>query len=145
MVDNPIYATYQWYVNGVSVPFNNSIIGMEFIGSYHVIVTDSNGCSAISDTSYVSQLVTLNSISNNNFEFKVYPNPAKDILNISVSGSFPFGERWREATITIQNTLGETVYSQSNNNALKIIDMSGFANGVYFVKIGEKSFKFVKE
>lgn len=53
----------------------------------------------------------------------VYPNPCTDKLNISVFGN-----------ISISNELGQIVY-QNKNYEKELIDVSNFANGIYFVNI----------
>lgn len=69
--------------------------------------------------------------------FTIYPNPANLKLNIETSEA---------QQIIITNTLGQTVYASiiPNLNSLQI-DISQFKSGIYFVKIGEKVHKFIKE
>jgi hypothetical protein len=76
--------------------------------------------------------------------FALYPNPASNQLTVEISSKFKV-QNSKFSTITIQNTLGQTVFTKNNCNTLETIDVSGFANGVYFVRVGEKSVKFVKE
>jgi len=68
----------------------------------------------------------------------IYPNPATNQLTID-NGQFKI------ETLTIQNTLGETVFSKQNCNALETIDVSSFAKGVYFVRINNVNRKFIKK
>jgi len=75
------------------------------------------------------------------FCFEVYPNPAKDILNLNIPSNISDKE------IRIYNLLGETKkYSIAKNNN---IDISGLSDGVYFIEISScnKFFrtKFVKK
>jgi hypothetical protein len=60
-------------------------------------------------------------------DFSLYPNPAKDQLNIS-SGS--------EITqVEIFNQLGQLVFSQVVKNEFFNMNTSGFNSGIYYVKI----------
>ena len=67
----------------------------------------------------------------------VYPNPASDILNISVE---TLNERM---TLEVYNSLGEKVYVSENvslGTNLVTLDVSGFDNGIYYVNLkGEKN------
>jgi hypothetical protein len=71
-----------------------------------------------------------------NEAIQLYPNPVNSILNIS--GVL-------NQKLEIQNVLGEIVNTKTNCNTLESIDVSAFAKGVYFVRVGEKSLKFIKE
>ena len=88
-----------------------------------------NGNSTLSTVSYSKNKVTL------------YPNPAKDILNFTLSETNTAYE------YEINNLLGEKVsYGNVNSNSISIINL---ANGVYIVKIrtneGVLTEKFIKE
>ena len=60
--------------------------------------------------------------SNNNY--KMYPNPSKGIINFEGLNS--------NSQITVTNIFGESLMFVEN---VKSIDLSNFANGIYFVKI----------
>ncbi len=67
-------------------------------------------------------------------EFIVYPNPAKDKLTIKTK------DLSAEAKAEIHNSLGQLVYSAQISGE-NTIDLSGFSQGLYFVKVtdGNKS------
>ena len=72
---------------------------------------------------------------------KLYPNPAKDVLNILPESSvLVIGE------VRITNSLGQSIYN--NINGGRVIDISNFAAGMYLIKIvtnkGDWLGKFVK-
>jgi hypothetical protein len=48
-------------------------------------------------------------------------------------------------TFTILNALGQIVFYKQNCNTMETIDVSGFASGVYFVRVNEHTLKMVKE
>jgi uncharacterized repeat protein (TIGR01451 family) len=69
------------------------------------------------------------------FEFVIYPNPS--------SGVFSFKDTKNLQTLDVFNLVGERILSQGNQ---KEINLSNFANGIYFAKInGLEVLKLVKE
>jgi len=81
--------------------------------------------------------VTVNEVlSNSSFkikELKFYPNPVKDVLNISYTEAV--------TSITVYNSLGQKVISKNENAKATQIDMSSLSAGMYTVTItaGTKS------
>ena len=73
--------------------------------------------------------------------FTLYPNPAKDVLNIQTKQDLQVN------SIEIYNQLGQIVMAVTN--AVNSIDVANLASGTYFVKIntekGSANAKFVKE
>jgi hypothetical protein len=74
--------------------------------------------------------------------FKIYPNPANDVLNIDAKQTIEV------TSINIYNTLGQIVLVIPNAQQVKSVDVSGLKTGNYFLKInsdkGSSSVKFVK-
>jgi hypothetical protein len=74
--------------------------------------------------------------------FKIYPNPANDLLNIDTKQTI------KVTSINIYNTLGQIVLVIPNAQQTKSVDVSSLKTGNYFVKInsdkGSSSVKFVK-
>ncbi|MGX7668455.1 T9SS type A sorting domain-containing protein [Flavobacterium pedocola] len=66
----------------------------------------------------------------------LYPNPAKSVLIIEL----PF-----ESRVEIVNALGQKVISKPNAQKNWSIDVSGLSAGVYYVRLGEKQLKFIKD
>lgn len=56
-------------------------------------------------------------------------NPAKDLLNVYISLSKEI-----HATITIENMLGQVVYTKQTSQNLNQLNISTFVSGVYFVE-----------
>jgi hypothetical protein len=69
-------------------------------------------------------------------QFKLYPNPAQNQLNIINSNTF-------NATVTIVNAIGQVVLTQSDSNTA--IDISNLNNGLYFVYLQNNNFKSVPQ
>jgi hypothetical protein len=73
--------------------------------------------------------------------FTLYPNPAKDVLNIQAKQDLQVN------SIEIYNQLGQIV--MATTNAINSVDVANLASGTYFVKVntekGSANAKFVKE
>ena len=73
--------------------------------------------------------------------FSVYPNPAKDVLNIQTKQDLSVN------SVEIYNQLGQIVLAVTN--AVNTVDVANLASGTYFVKVntekGSANMKFVKE
>jgi hypothetical protein len=67
----------------------------------------------------------------------IYPNPASQAIHINFNGTI-------SDRLTIINMLGEVVYSQ-NYIANQTIDLTGFAKGIYIVKVGKQTQKLIIE
>jgi uncharacterized repeat protein (TIGR01451 family) len=74
--------------------------------------------------------------------FKIYPNPANDVLNIDTKQTIEV------TSVNIYNTLGQIVLVIPNAQQTKSVDVSSLKTGNYFMKInsdkGNSSVKFVK-
>ena len=60
----------------------------------------------------------------------MFPNPTNSLLNVEfkiVNGT--------KAKISIENILGQIVYSQETTNETNKMDVSTITNGVYFLKV----------
>lgn len=66
--------------------------------------------------------------------FSIYPNPTNDFLRIN-------GENLDN--VMIFNAVGQRIKEIETNNDEMNIDVSGFENGVYFVKVGDKTQRFI--
>lgn len=65
----------------------------------------------------------------------LYPNPTTGILNLSV-------KKYSNAVVQIYNVVGAEIFSQTLNSADRLIDLSKFENGLYFVKITSPDFSY---
>jgi len=75
--------------------------------------------------------VGLNETNNEASAVDIFPNPTSGVVNIRTNFS--------DAIVTFMNPLGQEVlrdnFSYSTGNVMKTFDLSGFAKGIYFVKI----------
>lgn len=71
----------------------------------------------------------------------IYPNPVKDVLNVSYKSEI--------AEAKIYNLLGQEVLSKTINSGDFNLNVSSLATGSYVVKLianeGQHSFKLIKE
>lgn len=104
-------------------------------GTTYYVTQTIDGCE--SEALAITVEVTLSIGDVHAVSFNIYPNPVKDVLNISSS---------QEITqIEVLNVLGQTVVSVSVNTTETQIDMSNLLVGNYFVKItANNSIKTVK-
>jgi hypothetical protein len=116
--------------------------GMGFASAYYLIDDVSITKIAECDTT-----LGIHDNRNSNLLFRLFPNPASNQITIEFENQSP-----QNFLIEIQNTLGQTLYSETIKNAIgrqsKNIDASAFSNGIYFVRLrNEKesvSKKFIK-
>ena len=129
--------TYSWSVvegNGDDVSIADaSALETQVVfsdtGTYKLrFVADDSEKSASADVSIsVSSTV---GIQLNTIVTRMYPNPANDQLFIEMEGSVA-----AKSTITIQDMVGRTVYTNNLNTSREVIDLSSFNEGLYFVRI----------
>ena len=122
----------QWYLDSSPIlgetndTVNYVTVGQN--GSYTVLYTDSNGCSAFSAPSNVI-IITDVSVDENEelIGIKLFPNPTNAILNIElVEGA---------DIVQIYNSTGSLIGSYLNLNAgITTIDFSDFAKGTYILQ-----------
>lgn len=77
----------------------------------------------------------------NPWSIVVYPNPVRSVLNIN--------QQKTNATVTIYNSMGQMVFSNSGSGPTRSIDVSSLKSGNYFLKVisdeGIFTTKFIKE
>ena len=71
---------------------------------------------------------------NHNTHMSIYPNPAVDQLNVTLS---------QNAEIVIYNIMGQKVMSVEGHVGGNSIDLSGLNAGVYFISAGSDTQKFI--
>jgi len=118
----------------------SSEIIISSIGTYWLLVTDTNNCN--SDTVYIT-VNTLNSSLFANFidNINIYPNPSSSKINIE----FYHKEKISIKILSIKgNLIYEKEVSPSNNINKIIFDLSPYAKGTYFIrfKIQREEFNY---
>lgn len=79
---------------------------------------------------------------NDEMKFAVYPNPANNVISISFND---VQTQFIELQYEITNTLGQTVMKGFISSENQQINTSDLENGMYFIKIGGMTIKFIKE
>jgi hypothetical protein len=79
-----------------------------------------------------------------NTKMVVYPNPASDVLNISINNS-----SFKNSSISIYNISGNEVLSSTMMGTSTQLNIESLSNGVYFVKVKnengfDRTVKFIK-
>ena len=73
-------------------------------------------------------------------QFTIFPKPAKNVLKVSLN-TFKSVKN----TYSIKNALGVEVIRGRIANKTTNIDISNLNRGIYFISIGAKTTKFIKE
>jgi len=133
-------STYQWLLNGDSISGATSQnYTATQTGTYSVQVSNGSGCTATSQGITVT-LTGINTLTGNT-EFLIYPNPAHNLLHISIQNPDN-----GNASISLYDMLGQKLQDESMANKTEIdLDISGLASGVYLVKARNQVAMFVKQ
>lgn len=107
---------------------NNPLIGIGQ-GTYEVIVTDANDCAVTEQFSIIDL-----SVSELSSHILFYPNPCDNMIRI---------EGMTLEDVTIFDSMGKLVWNSQNQNAVLTIDTSVFASGLYLVRSGSHTGKFM--
>jgi hypothetical protein len=75
-----------------------------------------------------------NGCDNHNVHMDIYPNPAVDRLNVTLS---------QNADIVIYNIMGQQVMSQEGHAGANTINIDNLTSGIYFVSAGSDTQKFI--
>jgi len=131
----------QWYeqVAGIVAGETNQTFTPTVSGNYYVIVTDSNGCTSMSNV--ISIIVGINEVSNSSF-ISIYPNPANEKVWIELTNN-------NKSNLILQITSvdGKVLFENNNlaiNNKLYVY-LKNYAKGIYFVKAISETNTVVKK
>ena len=94
------------------------------------VLSTSPQTNCFADTLYLSQ-ANIKNYTNNNATIKLYPNPASDNINLSVTAA-----NNEPYTAKVFSVLGEEIMSlKVNTNTSTGIDVSNLSNGTYIIKV----------
>ncbi|MCF8276430.1 MAG: T9SS type A sorting domain-containing protein [Flavobacteriales bacterium] len=131
---DPPGSGYQWFINGDPIP---GATGLTFdaiqSGNYHVEYIGPNGCPT---ETYIYEFTFNVGVEEYSIfdVLDVYPNPGKG--EFTIRGQLPSSEN---VSIELTNMLGQAllpaVVINGTNDFTQRMDISQFANGVYFIRI----------
>ncbi len=137
--------SYQWKLDGVSLPAANSAVLASEDGTYEVQVVYNEGCDLVSEP--FTLLVTSLENGKNPPSYTIYPNPVNHRISIV------YDQKNKVRThLQIHDARGDLQFSKlatiSKGNGLTI-NLSSLSKGVYFLSLREKSevrrFKIIKQ
>lgn len=130
-----VHSVNQWFYNGVIIPGStqDTIIAQQ-VGWYYTMITDSNGCNAISDSIYLN-LVSLNELSNTTL--LIIPNLFDETLLITTNTSY---ER-----IIIFDVSGRKIVDNSFSGTSISIPTSHWKAGIYFLQMFTPGNNFIRK
>lgn len=98
-------------------------------GIYIATVTDGNGCEATA----IDTVLNITGIWNitGGVNFAIYPNPARTQVMVQIP------DMNGQVDIRLTDVLGQTMYIKAASSTVTVIDLSGYASGIYFVEVTE--------
>ncbi|MGC4129595.1 MAG: T9SS type A sorting domain-containing protein [Bergeyella sp.] len=121
------YTTKIWYDNNFDIDMTSMHFANENSG---YIVGRVYGKNTLWKNSTGSN-TTLNTTESDKINFKIFPNPTSDKINIQIDNQFS-----EKFSINITDMSGKFVYNQNYDNQKEIsIDVRGFAKGIYFITV----------
>ena len=111
-------------------------------GTYiaEVIVTHGTCIDTATKTIVVDYPVNVKELEEKKTGFKLYPNPTSNTLFVEINNE----ELLINNELQIFDVNGKLMLSMSLNSEKQSVDISNLAKGIYFVKIGEQTERFVK-
>lgn len=128
---NPV--SYQWYLNGNAINgATSSTYQASQNGVYYLEVTFDYGC-AVSNNQTLgsSELIELE------FQTKLFPNPANEILNIHTNDT--------KISIVLSDLNGRKILKSSEISQSHTLDISNLGKGIYQVEISNGSNSIIKQ
>ena len=126
-------ASYQWYLNGNAINgATSSTYQASQNGVYYLEVTYDYGC-AVSNNQTLgsSELIELE------FQTKLFPNPAKEILTIQTN--------YGKVKVLITDLNGRAILKSNENSQSHTLDISSLSKGIYQVEITNGSDSITKQ
>jgi hypothetical protein len=126
-------ASYQWYLNGNAINgATSSTYQASQNGVYYLEVTYDYGC-AVSNNQTLgsSELIELE------FQTKLFPNPAKEILTIQTN--------YGKVKVLITDLNGRKILKSSENSQSHTLDISSLSKGIYQVEITDGTNSITKQ
>jgi hypothetical protein len=137
-----VAAAYNWTMGGSAITDNTQIITPQANGIYAVSAVSDSGCVSTASTSFNYIFTGLTpTISKGVGAVTCYPNPVKDVLNISINSKFNI----QNSKFFIVDVVGNEVMNGLLTNQNSAFNIQHLKSGIYFVKVGNEVRKVVKE
>lgn len=137
--------SYYWEPHGETTP----IVTVDSTGTgfgtvtYHVIVTDENGCEIEDSINITFDPCTFLTEKSGEVRMSVHPNPAQSVINLIISG---YGD---EISYHLLNYQGQVVHAQLlgklSGHKQQQIDVSTYAKGIYYLRLNTQTDIIVKK
>ncbi len=124
-------ATYQWYdceTNTAIAGATERTFAPTALNKEYKVELSNGDCSSASNCVFVPGV----GIDENNFNVSVFPNPTQNVVQVNLQNATTI------ATISVIDMAGKTVLIKENIASQVQIDLSNYADGVYFIKVQTK-------
>lgn len=122
--------TYQWYFNGSPLPAATaSAWNAQQNGFYQVLISDSNGCQALSDSFEMSN-VGINPSPQAAALPHIYPNPSRGVFTLFSPQATPSVQ-----LIEILDLAGKSIWQQPVTQSKQELNCSFLEPGLYLIKL----------
>jgi hypothetical protein len=130
------FSGYQWYYNNNPIPGATSatFTGSQY-GLYHVEVSDTAGCTGMSNHILFTTLGTADITKGDVIE--IFPNPGNGVYVIKADVP--------NIDYTVSDISGRVLLKGKTTETTSHLDISSFANGIYLLKTKELVLKLVKQ
>lgn len=127
----------QWYINGNLIPgATGQTFSPSSSGDYTATFTDPGNHCESAHSNYITWLITGQAAASRGTSIRVFPNPAKEILNIEIPASFV-----SSCTVSLLDARGsvvipEKMFSVNKYDTRKInLDTEKLPAGIYFCRV----------
>lgn len=116
------WSAFPWFTNAEVIQFVKE-------SADRFSIPDNQYGYGIPDFQLALNMALLGVNENNVSNIKVYPNPVKELITVSVP------ENIAEFSIQFYNSTGQIVLTENSNNTIQNISLHALPNGIYFYKI----------
>lgn len=125
------FAQYQWVLNSQSIGgATQRNYTPSVSGAYHVVVTDSNGCTSLSDILFVNSVGVKNTAAGQ--AIRIYPNPTNGMLFIKST---------IDVSLQLRDVTGKLVLSGDNTTGL---NLESLTEGMYMLYITDTTGQLIR-
>ncbi len=126
------FTGFQWLLNGNNISgATSNTYSVTQSGTYSVMAVDSNGCSAVSDTLFVT-FVGIGNAMGEWSDLSIYPNPAKDQFKLRTAAPIGYAIK-----VTVTDMFGRSILVKSLPQLGDEVafDLKALAAGTYMVEV----------